>query len=233
MRYSLQFKALPKKGKNDDPNAFPPKDEQPAGGMPEGSPVDESAEDPAEEATETPKEEAAEPVEGDPAEEAQETPAEEAAEPADEPTDQEAPPEVDPNAPQPFSGDVYTEGDETDPAEAFAHLKGEDGTEAWLDHDPQGTIVGWVRTPDGTVYRYSDPAAWAIDADDAGLHKVGGTMDGGAPAEAETPAEDAGEPGEETPPAADGESVDGEEPGLDNRNKRFSFEGKSYEITYS
>lgn len=224
MRYSLQFKALPKKGKNDDdPNALPPEDEQPAGDMPPAvdDAADEAEETPEEEATETPEEEAAEPVEGD------EQPDE-----LEEPEDLEdgAPEEVDPNAPQPFAGDVYTEGDETDPAQAFAHLKGEDGTEAWLDHDPQGTIVGWVRTPDGTVYRYSDPAAWAIDADDAGLHKVGGTMDGGAPVEGEEPTE---EPAEEETPAEDGESVDEEEPGLDNRNKRFSFEGKSYEITYS
>jgi len=227
MRYSLQFKALPKKGKNDDPNAFPPKDEAPAGGMPDDAAAEQS-ETPADESAETPAEQAAEPteapVEGDPAEEASETPAEEDAEPTDD-GDEHA----DPNAPQPFSGDVYTEGDETDPAQAFAHLKGEDGTEAWLDHSPQGTIVGWVRTPDGTVYRYSDPAAWAIDADDAGLHKVGGTMGGDAPADKP---EDAEKPSDETPAEDSGEPVDGEQPGLDNRNKRFSFEGKSYEITY-
>jgi hypothetical protein len=179
--------------------------------------------------------------------------------------------QADPNKPQPFSGDVYDEGDETDPANAYAHLKGEDGTEGWLDHDDDGTVTGWVRTPDGTVYRYTDPQSWAIDVDDAGLRRDGGESapadgeeipeggeadtDGGEPvdeqgdepeqeADAQVADDDSamredGEPAEVTDDGAEGDTdlsaddeVDEESDHMDNRHKRFKFEGKAYELRY-
>lgn len=223
-RFRLQFKALPKKKDEDLDQPFAKSDEDPAqppvGELPSDEPTDDVEEEPVED----------EPTDDAPVDEGD--PAEEPTEGEEDPIDEGDPAEPDPNAPQPFAGDVYTEGDETDPAASFAHLKGEDGTEAWLDHSQDGTIVGWVRTPDGTVYRYSDAAAWAIDADDAGMRKIGGSMDSGAP-EGEPADEEEPEPEAAEEPPADGEPVDEEEPGLDNRNKRFAFEGKSYTITYS
>lgn len=43
---------------------------------------------------------------------------------------------------------MYDEGDETDPANAFAAYKGAAGEEAWLDQAPDGTLTGWVRDTD-------------------------------------------------------------------------------------
>lgn len=133
-----------------------------------------------------------------------------------------------------WSGDVYEQGDETKPDDAYAHLTGDGGVDAWLDRGDDGAIVGWVRDLDGTVYRYSDPSAWAIDVDDAGLKNASGSTPssdtGGGDSQEETPAEDSGEGSEEP---ADGESLDGPDAHLDNRDKRFAFEGKSYEIVYS
>lgn len=67
-----------------------------------------------------------------------------------------------------WAGDEYTEGDETDPAQARAAFTGEAG-EAWLDRAEDGTLTGWVREPDGTVFRYADVDAWAIDVDGADI----------------------------------------------------------------
>jgi hypothetical protein len=71
--------------------------------------------------------------------------------------------------PHEWAGDVYEEGDETDPAQSFAAFQRPDGASAWLDRSDDGTLTGWVTDADGTVYRYSDPNAWAIDVDDAAM----------------------------------------------------------------
>ncbi|MGI5337668.1 hypothetical protein ACQEVS_09855 [Streptomyces sp. CA-181903] len=73
---------------------------------------------------------------------------------------------------RPWSGDMYDEGDETDPADAFAAYKGADGEEAWLDQAPDGTLTGWVRDATGQVWRYTDPDVWAIDVDDAQMTRA-------------------------------------------------------------
>ncbi len=84
------------------------------------------------------------------------------------------PPEPDPAPPQPddvrpWAGDMYDEGDETDPAQAYAAFSGPHGEQAWLDKAEDGTLTGWVRDESGQVWRYSDPDTWAIDVDDAGM----------------------------------------------------------------
>ncbi|MEU5181139.1 hypothetical protein AB0G49_13915 [Streptomyces longwoodensis] len=76
---------------------------------------------------------------------------------------------------RPWAGDAYDEGDESDPGQAFAAFSGQSGEQAWLDKAEDGTLTGWVRDVDGQVYRYSDPDAWAIDVDDAGMAQTGGT----------------------------------------------------------
>lgn len=73
-----------------------------------------------------------------------------------------------------WSGDLYQEGDETSPEESQWSFTGANGEEAWLDRSSDGTITGWVRDPDGTVYRYTDPDAWAVDVDDAGMTRSAG-----------------------------------------------------------
>ncbi|MET9528106.1 hypothetical protein ABZX91_38255, partial [Streptomyces coeruleorubidus] len=92
------------------------------------------------------------------------------------------PPEIQPpheDDARPWAGDVYDEGDETDPAQAYASLSGPNGEQAWLDKAEDGTLTGWVRDETGQVWRYSDPDTWAIDVDDAGMQETGGTH--GAP----------------------------------------------------
>jgi hypothetical protein len=69
---------------------------------------------------------------------------------------------------------VYDEGDETDPAQAYASFSGPAGEQAWLDKAEDGMLTGWVRDETGQVWRYSDPDAWAIDVDDAGMAQTGG-----------------------------------------------------------
>lgn len=77
----------------------------------------------------------------------------------------------DPHAPQ-WAGDLYEEGDESDPVEAFAAFTGEEGQTAWLDVSGDGTITGWVK--DGEqVYRYTDTAAWEADVDGAAMERAG------------------------------------------------------------
>ncbi|MER5482657.1 hypothetical protein ABT024_05485 [Streptomyces sp. NPDC002812] len=100
---------------------------------------------------------------------------------ADDPTAENAagiPPE--PQPPQqddarPWAGDLYDEGDESDPAQAYASFAGNEGEQAWLDKAGDGTLTGWIRDETGQVWRYSDPDAWAIDVDDAGMTQAGST----------------------------------------------------------
>lgn len=87
------------------------------------------------------------------------------------------PPEMQPpqeDDARPWAGDVYDEGDETDPAQAYAALSGPNGEQSWLDKAEDGTLTGWVRDETGQVWRYSDPDTWAIDVDDAGMQETGG-----------------------------------------------------------
>jgi len=92
-----------------------------------------------------------------------------------------------------WAGDAYESDDVSDPAAAFASFSGVDGEQAWLDRHDDGTLVGWVRDADGTVYRYTDADAWAIDVQDAGMRRTDEEQD--APADGD---------------AAEGESVEGE-----------------------
>ncbi|MFD7763573.1 hypothetical protein [Streptomyces microflavus] len=86
---------------------------------------------------------------------------------------------------RPWAGDMYDEGDESDPAQAYASFSGPAGEQAWLDKAQDGTLTGWVRDEAGQVWRYADPDAWAIDVDDAGMVQSGGTGD--APQDPEQP----------------------------------------------
>ncbi|MGA5411575.1 hypothetical protein ACPCSC_30510 [Streptomyces lavendulocolor] len=114
------------------------------------------------------------------------------------------PPEIQPpheDDARPWAGDVYDEGDETDPAQAYAALSGPNGEQAWLDKAEDGTLTGWVRDETGQVWRYSDPDTWAIDVDDAGMQETGGTH--GAPeGEGQDPAAAATDPNAPIPPDA-------------------------------
>lgn len=78
-----------------------------------------------------------------------------------------------------WSGDLFTTGAPTDPAAAFAQFSGgEDGAQAWLDKQDDGTLVGWV-SQDGQTWRYSDPRTWASDVDAAQMQRT--DAPGGAP----------------------------------------------------
>ncbi len=82
-----------------------------------------------------------------------------------------------------WAGDEVDPGaeDVSDPAVAFAMFAGANGETAWLDVADDGTITGWVEDADGTIYRYSDTDAWAIDVDDVQMSR----QEPGAPAEGE------------------------------------------------
>ncbi|HET9656132.1 MAG TPA: hypothetical protein VFP72_12305 [Kineosporiaceae bacterium] len=103
-----------------------------------------------------------------------------------------------------WAGDRYEEGDETDPQGAFAAFTGQGGEEAWLDRADDGTLTGWVRDADGSVFRYADPHAWCIDVDDSGMTMTHGPQlpAGGEPAPSD--------PGRQQAPTAQ----PGAEPGL-------------------
>jgi len=103
-----------------------------------------------------------------------------------------------------WSGDVYEEGNESRPEDSRWSFSGEGGEEAWLDRTDDGTITGWVRDPDGTVYRYSDPDAWAVEVDDAGLARAGGDP----AAEGEAMPDDGADPNAETDPTAGDDFTD-------------------------
>ncbi|MBG7704930.1 hypothetical protein HCJ76_44415 [Streptomyces sp. MC1] len=95
-----------------------------------------------------------------------------------DPAAAQPPPELQPphqDDARPWAGDEYDEGDESDPAQAFAAFSGPNNEQAWLDKADDGTLTGWVRDETGQVYRYADPDAWAIDVDDAGMAQTGGT----------------------------------------------------------
>ncbi|MFF9192655.1 hypothetical protein [Streptomyces rochei] len=119
---------------------------------------------------------------------------------------------------RPWAGDAYDEGDETDPANAFAAFTGQDGEEAWLDRAPDGTLTGWVRDATGQVWRYSDDSAWALDVDGAQMQRVS-TTPGADPAGSD-PADAPGEqpPAESADPYAaesDEEDPEAEDPEAD------------------
>ncbi|WP_328491160.1 hypothetical protein [Streptomyces zaomyceticus] len=83
------------------------------------------------------------------------------------------PPPVDDDA-RPWAGDMYDEGDETEPDAAFSAYSGVDGEQAWLDRAPDGTLTGWVRDSTGQVWRYTDPDAWSVDVDGAQMTRTHG-----------------------------------------------------------
>ncbi|MGA5127722.1 hypothetical protein ACPCAG_31025 [Streptomyces pseudogriseolus] len=169
-RYGFAIKALPKGGK---PFGDEEDDEQPEGPE-EGAFEDDAAaaalEDPAAAMDEDSSAQPEEPTEptGDPAEEA---PPGEGAEP---PAEGEPPavPEPPADDARPWAGDMYDEGDETDPADSFSAYTGSNGEQAWLDRAPDGTLTGWVRDSTGQVWRYTDPDAWAIDVDGAHMTRT-------------------------------------------------------------
>lgn len=73
-----------------------------------------------------------------------------------------------------WAGDeVVDDRDVTDPAAAFRSFTGPTGETAWLDRADDGTLTGWVQAADGTVFRYADADAWAIDVDDAQMTVAG------------------------------------------------------------
>ncbi|NEA53580.1 hypothetical protein G3I60_05265 [Streptomyces sp. SID13666] len=96
---------------------------------------------------------------------------------------------------RPWAGDAYDEGDETDPAQAFAAYSGDTGEEAWLDQASDGTLTGWIRDSDGQVWRYADADAWAIDVDDAHMTRTRGEDS----VDAQNPDTSADPPGNDVP----------------------------------
>lgn len=82
------------------------------------------------------------------------------------------PPNAEQVAQQEWAGDIYTGTDVTDPANAAASFSGTNGETAWLDQADDRTLTGWVEDADGTVRRYSDVDAWAIDVDQASMTLV-------------------------------------------------------------
>ncbi|GAA5070957.1 hypothetical protein [Streptomyces similanensis] len=171
-RYGFAIKALPKGGKPFGADEDDETDE--AAGGPPGEAVTAAAgdqpltepgglpEDPAPTA-----EPAADPAVEDPA---ADTP------PDGDGTGEEPDPAAQPpvDDARPWSGDMYDEGDETDPEAAYCAYAGSDGEQAWLDRDPDGTLTGWVRDATGQVWRYTDPDAWATDVDGAQMTRTHG-----------------------------------------------------------
>ena len=175
-RYGFAIKALPKGNKpfEDDEDQHQEQDVPAPGGADAGAAPPNEAEqgtdsgdgrgedapDPA--ADETPEAEASPDVEASAAD---------GAEPPEAGAITESVPAPDDDS-RPWSGDMYDEGDETDPSAAFAVYKGTGGAEAWLDQAPDGTLTGWVRDATGQVWRYTDPDVWAIDVDDAQMTRT-------------------------------------------------------------
>ncbi|MFG3263433.1 hypothetical protein [Streptomyces bobili] len=171
-RYALAIKALPKGGK---PFGDEEEDEQPEGtegeafeGDPSAAfeePSPDTAEDPA-----APPEAPAAPAE-DPAAEppAESTEGREASPEGEQLADAPEPPADDA---RPWAGDMYDEGDEPDPDDAWSAYRGSAGEEAWLEASPDGTLTGWVRDGTGQVWRYTDPEAWAVDVDGAHMTNI-------------------------------------------------------------
>lgn len=122
----------------------------------------------------------------------------------------EIPPEPQPpreDDARPWAGDVYDEGDESDPAQAYASFSGPSGEQAWLDKAEDGTLTGWVRDETGQVWRYADPEAWAIDVDDAGMSETGGTH--GAAPDTEQEGSESAAPAAAPDPAPTGQAPSG------------------------
>ncbi len=170
-RYGFAIKALPKGGK---PFGDEEDDEQPEGAEEEALEGDDPAaafEDPAADMGEDPSAPPEEPA-APPQDPAAEAPSGEGAEPpaeGEQPGDEPEPPADDT---RPWAGDMYDEGDETDPADSFSAYTGSNGEQAWLDRAPDGTLTGWVRDGTGQVWRYTDPDAWAVDVDGAHMTRM-------------------------------------------------------------
>lgn len=182
-RYGIAIKAFPKGG-----NPFGKKDEQ----QPDGT-------DPSQDPTADPTADPLDAVDsGAPADPSADIPSDPAGPPpggTDQTTDPVADPTSDaPPAPtddaRPWSGDMYDEGDETDPAQAYAAYTGSNGEQAWLDQAPDGTLTGWVRDSTGQVWRYNDADAWAIDVDDAHMTRTHSRSDGATGADPSAPPND-------------------------------------------
>ncbi|MDX2557946.1 hypothetical protein [Streptomyces stelliscabiei] len=169
-RYGFAIKAFPNGGK---PFGDEEDDEQPEGTEEETLEGDDPAaalEAPSADMGQgpaAPPEDPAAPLE----EPAAEPPAEGAEPPAEgeESVDVPEPPADDA---RPWAGDMYDEGDETDPADSFSAYTGSNGEQAWLDRAPDGTLTGWVRDGTGQVWRYTDPDAWAVDVDGAHMTRT-------------------------------------------------------------
>ncbi|MBV1940756.1 hypothetical protein KUF83_29935 [Streptomyces sp. BV286] len=135
-----------------------------------------------------------------------------AEDPAAPPPPELQPPQEDDG--RPWAGAVYDEGDETDPAQAYAALSGPNGEQAWLDKAEDGTLTGWVRDETGQVWRYSDLDTWALDVDDAGMKETGGTHGEPAGEELDPVAGDPGAaPGQEAGPPGFGTADEAFTPG--------------------
>jgi hypothetical protein len=164
MRYGIAIKALPKGGK---PFGDEEDDEQPEGTeeetLDDTDPAALLEQDPA--AGEAPAPEDEEPSTEEPVDGEELLPSGEA--PSTEPEEPPAAPEPPADDGRPWAGDMYDEGDETDPADAWAAYQGSTGEEAWLDRAEDGTLTGWVRDGTGQVWRYTDPDAWAVDVEGA------------------------------------------------------------------
>ncbi|MER6616279.1 hypothetical protein [Streptomyces xantholiticus] len=197
-RYGFAIKALPQGGKpfgeEDDENEETAGTEEAsleaAGpGVSNSEPFEDTEEELPEDPTAAPAalaDDPAEPPATDAPPEGEGT--EEAPAPAPAPPDDDS---------RPWAGDMYDEGDETQPDSAFAAYTGSDGEQAWLDQAQDGTLTGWVRDSTGQVWRYTDADAWATDVDGAQMTRTHGpeggdsTMDPAAPS-GQAPADDRG-----------------------------------------
>ncbi|MFF8789217.1 hypothetical protein [Streptomyces sp. NPDC015125] len=168
-RYGFAIKALPKGGKpfGDEEEERPEGTEKEVIEGDEPSPAFEDPFSDMGEGSAAPTGGPAAPQE-DPAAE----PPAEGAEPlaeGEQPVDAPEPPADDA---RPWAGDMYDEGDETDPADSFSAYTGSNGEQAWLDRAQDGTLTGWVRDGAGQVWRYTDPDAWAVDVDGAHMTRT-------------------------------------------------------------
>ncbi|MFC8408016.1 hypothetical protein ACFUG9_31225 [Streptomyces griseoincarnatus] len=202
-RYGFAIKALPKGGKpfgeEDDENEENAGTEEasldedgPGGSDTDLSDEEDLPENPAA-APAVPEEDTAT-SESDPATPPTEGTPPDGANPG-EPSEAPAPPDDDS---RPWAGDLYSEGNETDPDDAFAAYSGSGGEQAWLDQAPDGTLTGWVRDSDGQVWRYTDADAWATDVDGAQMTRTHGPEGGDG---------SAGQAGPDDPAPADGRGV--------------------------
>ncbi|MFD7334916.1 hypothetical protein ACFV98_02785 [Streptomyces violascens] len=179
-RYGFAIKALPKGGKpfeDDEKDDAKPEDTVDAGSAddveadaPPGAPGSGGEAEQDSDAPDTTDDTETNPEDPGIPQDAETPPPANGSDPAADDGGQ-APPGEESDA-RPWSGDMYDEGDETDPANAFAAYTGTNGEEAWLDQAPDGTLTGWVRDATGQVWRYSDPDVWAIDVDDAQMART-------------------------------------------------------------